>query len=101
KRAKKLNAPCRNCTTKNPSVAGSLSAAQNPANIRCEVNEIDSCNREARCGCARLPILFSAHGHSACAATGCPVRFLNSAERNPVGRDGWKSMCRFAYNFVL
>jgi hypothetical protein len=40
-----------------------LSAAQNPANIRCEVNEIDGCNRETWRKCARLPILLSEHGH--------------------------------------
>jgi hypothetical protein len=37
----------------------------------------------------------------ACAASGYPVRFLNSAERNSLGRNGCKSMCRSAYNFVL
>src|SRR5207237_9391939 len=64
KRSRKQNAPYRNCTTKNSSVAGLSSAAQSPANIRCEVNEIDGCNRETRRKRARLPILFSRHAHS-------------------------------------
>ena len=67
--------------TKNSSVAGSLSAAQSPANIRCETNEIDDFVFGT---CAFCPPRTDSL-RRARAASGYPARFLSSVERNSPG----------------